>query len=151
MIRVRKLKANLKKPRPRLKMMVHLETRKLWTSSTRPQCKHHFIIPVPTNYKFTTVFWNFRENAYNICHNVQDLLYFRGFFWQGQGGKGEKEISFVLFCHEIKCSKFQEKRAKAKKGRRSNQTYKKHIWKNYNAMRKNCINAFFVTANYVWQ
>lgn len=30
------------------------------------------------------------ENAYNICHNVQDLLYFRGFFWEGSGGKGKK-------------------------------------------------------------
>ena len=30
------------------------------------------------------------ENAYNICHNVQDLLYFRGFFWEGQGGKKGK-------------------------------------------------------------
>ena len=30
------------------------------------------------------------ENAYNICHNVQDLLYFRGFFWEGsQKGKGK--------------------------------------------------------------
>ena len=29
-------------------------------------------------------------NAYNICHNVQDLLYFRGFFWEGSGGKGKK-------------------------------------------------------------
>jgi len=30
------------------------------------------------------------ENAYNMCHNVQDLLYFRGFFWEGSGGKGKK-------------------------------------------------------------
>ena len=30
------------------------------------------------------------ENAYNICHNVQDLLYFRGFFWEGSNkGKGK--------------------------------------------------------------
>ena len=29
------------------------------------------------------------ENAYNICHSVQDLLYFRGFFWEGAGGKGK--------------------------------------------------------------
>ena len=36
------------------------------------------------------------ENAYNICHNVQDLLYFRGFFWEGSSnkkgkGKGRKK------------------------------------------------------------
>merc|ERR1712008_440529 len=38
------------------------------------------------------------ENAYNICHNVQDLLYFRGFFWEGdkdkkkgKKGKGKKK------------------------------------------------------------
>ena len=38
------------------------------------------------------------ENAYNICHNVQDLLYFRGFFWEGSDknkkgkkGKGKKK------------------------------------------------------------
>ena len=24
------------------------------------------------------------ENAYNICHNVQDLLHFRGFKWAGE-------------------------------------------------------------------
>ena len=29
------------------------------------------------------------ENAHNICHNVQDLLYFRGFFWEGQNKKGK--------------------------------------------------------------
>lgn len=29
------------------------------------------------------------ENAYNICHSVPDLLYFRGFFWEGAGGKGK--------------------------------------------------------------
>ena len=29
------------------------------------------------------------ENAYNICHNVQDLLYFRGFFWEGDNKKGK--------------------------------------------------------------
>ena len=31
------------------------------------------------------------ENAYNICHNVQDLLLFRGFQWEGtkQKGKGK--------------------------------------------------------------
>lgn len=29
------------------------------------------------------------ENAYNICHNVQDLLLFRGFFWEGQKQKGK--------------------------------------------------------------
>lgn len=29
------------------------------------------------------------ENAYNICHNVQDLLYFRGFFWEGDSKKGK--------------------------------------------------------------
>ena len=29
------------------------------------------------------------ENAQNICHNVQDLLYFRGFFWDGQNKKGK--------------------------------------------------------------
>ena len=34
------------------------------------------------------------ENAYNICHNVQDLLYFRGFFWEGSGGKGKK-VNYV--------------------------------------------------------
>ena len=27
------------------------------------------------------------ENAYNICHNVQDLLRFRGFAWEGQSQK----------------------------------------------------------------
>ncbi len=27
------------------------------------------------------------ENAVNICHNVQDLLFFRGFFWEGQNKK----------------------------------------------------------------
>ena len=31
------------------------------------------------------------ENAYNICHNVQDLLQFRGFFWEGQKQKGQKK------------------------------------------------------------
>ena len=31
------------------------------------------------------------ENAYNICHNVQDLLHFRGFFWEGQKQKGQKK------------------------------------------------------------
>ena len=31
------------------------------------------------------------ENAYNICHNVQDLLQFRGFFWEGQKQKGAKK------------------------------------------------------------
>ena len=29
------------------------------------------------------------ENAYNICHNVQDLLFFRGFFWEGDNKKGK--------------------------------------------------------------
>ena len=31
------------------------------------------------------------ENAYNICHNVQDLLFYRGFRWEGakQKGKGK--------------------------------------------------------------
>uniref|UniRef100_A0A0K2V5D3 Uncharacterized protein n=1 Tax=Lepeophtheirus salmonis TaxID=72036 RepID=A0A0K2V5D3_LEPSM len=29
------------------------------------------------------------ENAYNICHNVQDLLFFRGFYWEGQCKKGK--------------------------------------------------------------
>ncbi|TRY79975.1 hypothetical protein TCAL_07543 [Tigriopus californicus] len=29
------------------------------------------------------------ENAFNICHNVQDLLYFRGFAWEGQNKKGK--------------------------------------------------------------
>jgi hypothetical protein len=29
------------------------------------------------------------ENAYNICHSVQDLLYFRGFFWEGNSKKGK--------------------------------------------------------------
>ena len=29
------------------------------------------------------------ENAYNICHSLQDLLHFRGFFWEGAGGKGK--------------------------------------------------------------
>ena len=29
------------------------------------------------------------ENAHNICHNVQDLLYYRGFFWEGQNKKGK--------------------------------------------------------------
>ena len=29
------------------------------------------------------------ENAYNICHNVQDLLVFRGFLWEGQKQKGK--------------------------------------------------------------
>ena len=31
------------------------------------------------------------ENAYNICHNVQDLLQFRGFQWEGQKAKGKKK------------------------------------------------------------
>ena len=31
------------------------------------------------------------ENAYNICHNVQDLLYFRGFFWEGHIGYQQNE------------------------------------------------------------
>ena len=31
------------------------------------------------------------ENAYNICHNVQDLLRFRGFQWEGQKAKGKKK------------------------------------------------------------
>ena len=31
------------------------------------------------------------DNAYNICHNVQDLLQFRGFFWEGQKQKGQKK------------------------------------------------------------
>merc|ERR1711874_137039 len=34
------------------------------------------------------------HNAYFICHNVQDLMYFRGFFWEGQSkgkGKGKKK------------------------------------------------------------
>ena len=31
------------------------------------------------------------ENAYNICHNVQDLLHFRGFQWEGQKQKGKKK------------------------------------------------------------
>ena len=31
------------------------------------------------------------ENAYNICHNVQDLLQYRGFFWEGQKQKGQKK------------------------------------------------------------
>lgn len=31
------------------------------------------------------------HNAYFICHNVQDLMYFRGFFWEGDNkGKGKK-------------------------------------------------------------
>jgi len=29
------------------------------------------------------------ENANNICHSVQDLLYFRGFYWDGQNKKGK--------------------------------------------------------------
>lgn len=29
------------------------------------------------------------ENANNICHNVQDLLYFRGFAWEGLNKKGK--------------------------------------------------------------
>ena len=29
------------------------------------------------------------ENAHNICHNVQDLLYFRGFYWEGQTKRGK--------------------------------------------------------------
>ena len=31
------------------------------------------------------------ENAYNICHNVQDLLYFRGFFWEGSNKGKERK------------------------------------------------------------
>jgi len=33
------------------------------------------------------------ENAYLICHNVQDLMYFRGFYWEGaeKKGKGKKK------------------------------------------------------------
>eukprot|EP00095_Tigriopus_kingsejongensis_P010924 maker-scaffold238_size242079-snap-gene-1.21 protein:Tk10924 transcript:maker-scaffold238_size242079-snap-gene-1.21-mRNA-1 annotation:"faint sausage " len=30
-------------------------------------------------------------NALNICHNVQDLLYFRGFSWEGQTKKGKSK------------------------------------------------------------
>jgi len=33
------------------------------------------------------------NNAYLICHNVQDLMYFRGFYWEGaeKKGKGKKK------------------------------------------------------------
>ena len=32
------------------------------------------------------------DNAYMICHNVQDLMYYRGFFWEGAPkGKGKKK------------------------------------------------------------
>ena len=31
------------------------------------------------------------ENAYNICHNVQDLLHFRGFAWEGAPSKKKKK------------------------------------------------------------
>ena len=32
------------------------------------------------------------RNAYLICHNVQDLMYYRGFFWEGAPkGKGKKK------------------------------------------------------------
>jgi len=33
-------------------------------------------------------------NAYYICHNVQDLMFFRGFTWEGVAkgkGKGKKK------------------------------------------------------------
>ena len=48
-------------------------------------------------------------------------------FGKDKGEKVNTKYIFVLFCHELKYSKFQEKRAKAKKERRSNQTDKKHI------------------------
>ena len=45
---------------------------------------------------FVGITWIFElqaamENAYNICHNVQDLLFYRGFRWEGakQKGKGK--------------------------------------------------------------
>ena len=31
------------------------------------------------------------ENAYNICHNVQDLLRFRGFKWPGADAMKKKK------------------------------------------------------------
>ena len=47
-----------------------------------------------TNKKLLTITIDLQaamENAYNICHNVQDLLLFRGFQWEGtkQKGKGK--------------------------------------------------------------
>jgi len=33
------------------------------------------------------------SNAYLICHNVQDLMFYRGFYWEGaeKKGKGKKK------------------------------------------------------------
>ena len=53
--------------------------------------QHHVIASCESYLKKCCALQAAMENAYNICHNVQDLLLFRGFFWEGQKQKGGKK------------------------------------------------------------